>query len=152
MAPGQNWQVLLLLVILGLFGVACYRLLLWLKKPPQAPDPWGKEVDQALEQEGAVPVCHHCLTPQHHNGWFCPECGATVGPYCNYLPYIYIFSQGEVLRAGATERLQHSALIVVGYLLFSLFMFSILAPIYWWFFFRNFYSHPRRKAPEPPPI
>ncbi len=118
---------------------------------PRTVDPWGKETEEAIGREDAVPLCHHCLTPQVHSGWFCPECGATVGPYCNYMPYIYVFSQGEVLRAGTTERIRRSKLITIGFVLFSLDMFIIAAPIYWFFLFRNL----RRSDAEPlaaPPL
>jgi hypothetical protein len=50
---------------------------------------------------------------------------------------VYIFSQGEVLRAGVTERFRPRPLIVIGYLLFSLGMFAVAAPIYWVFLFKN---------------
>ena len=132
-----NEQALVPLVILGILGVALYRTIVWLAGAKRTADPWGEEIDKALEQDEAVPLCHHCFTPQQHQGWFCPECGATTGPYCNYLPYVYIFSQGEVLRAGVTERFGRRPIIVIGYLLFSLSMYFIAAPIYWFFLFRN---------------
>jgi len=130
-------QELVAFVILAILGVAIYQLVQWLKEAKRTADPWGDEIDKALDEDDAVPLCHHCLTPQHHNGWFCPECGATVGPYCNYLPFVYIFSQGEVLRAGVTERIRRSPLIVIGLVLLSLTMFAIAAPFYWFFLFRH---------------
>ena len=132
-----NEQVVTALVILGVFGMAVYRLVLWIMQAPRTGDPWGKETEEAINQQEAVPVCLHCLTPQEHNGWFCPECGATVGPYCNYMPYIYIFSQGEVLRSGVTERIRRSRFIILGFVLFSLGMVAVAAPIYWFFLFKN---------------
>jgi len=128
---------LVALVVLGIVAVALYRLVLWLMEAKRTADPWGEELDKALDQDDAVPLCHHCLTPQQHNGWFCPQCGATVGPYCNYLPFVYIFSQGEVVRAGVTEHLRRSPLIVVGLVLTSLVMCAVLAPVYWFFLFRH---------------
>ena len=136
MAPDKV-QTLAVLVILGICGVVIYRFVLWVMKAPRTVDPWGKETEEAVSDEKAVAVCLHCLAPQEHNGWFCPECGATVGPYCNYLPYIYIFSQGEVLRAGVTERIRRSKLITIGFLLFSSYMYVVAAPVYWFFLFRN---------------
>lgn len=130
-------RIVAALVILGIFGLAFYRVVLWLMEAPRTADPWGDEVNQALDRGDAVPLCHHCLAPQEHNGWFCPECGATVGPYCYYLPYVYIFSQGEVLRAGVTERRPRSPLIVIGFVLFSLSLSAVIAPIYWFFLFKN---------------
>jgi hypothetical protein len=83
------------------------------------------------------------LTPQSHNGWFCPECGATVGPYCNYMPYVYVFAQGEVLRAGVADRVRHSVVVIAGFVLLSLGMYSVVAPVYWYFLAKNL----RRKDP-----
>src|SRR5215813_5978362 len=108
---GANEQALTALVLLAISGLAVWRLIVWLRETKCTPDPWGEDVQHAVEQEDALPLCPHCLSPQNHNGWFCPECGSTVGPYANYMPYIYVFSQGEVLRAGVTERFRHSSLI-----------------------------------------
>jgi len=146
-----NEHLVTALVILGIFGVAIYRLVLWIMQAPRTGDPWGKETDEAVNQADAVPVCYRCFTPQEHNGWFCPECGATVGPYCNYMPYIYIFSQGEVLRAGVTERIRRSRLVTIGFVLFSLGMFAVAAPIYWFFLFKNL-RRVNDEAPEAPPL
>jgi len=132
MGPSSE-KTLTALVFLGLCGMAIYRFVLWVMEANRTSDPWGEEIDKAVNQEDALPVCHHCLTPQEHRAWFCPECGATVGPYCNYMPYVYIFAEGEVLRAGVTEHLRRSPLIIIGYLLFSLGMFAVAAPIYWFF-------------------
>jgi len=150
MAQG-NEHIVVVLVILGFCGVAFYRFVLWVTQAPRTADPWGKEIQEAVNHEEAVPLCHHCFTPQEHNGWFCPECGATVGPYCNYLPYVYIFSQGEVLRAGVTERLRRSKLITIGFVLVSLGMFALAAPIYWFFLFKHL-GQCDDERPEAPPV
>jgi hypothetical protein len=144
-------QELVALVILAILGVGFYRLILWLKEATRTADPWGDEIDKTLDQDDAVPLCHHCFTPQQHNGWFCPECGATVGPYCNYLPFVYIFSQGEVLRAGVTERIRHSPLIVIGFVLLSLVMCAVAAPIYWFFLFKHLRQTDPAVAESAPP-
>jgi hypothetical protein len=145
----SNEQIIAVLVILGFCGVAFYRFVVWVTQPSRTVDPWGKETQDAVNQAGAVPLCHHCLTPQEHNGWFCPECGATVGPYCNYMPYLYVFSQGEVLRAGVTERFRRSRFITIGFVLFSLSMCAIAAPIYWFFLFRNLRRSDGRRPESP---
>lgn len=148
--PPENEHILTVLLILGFCAVVAYRLILWVINAPRTPDPWDKDIEEAVNREDAVVLCHHCLTPQEHNGWFCPNCGATVGPYCNYMPYVYVFSQGEVLRAGVTERLRRNPLITIGFVLFSISIFAIAAPVYWFFLFRNL----RRNAeaqPEGPP-
>ncbi len=136
MTPAQE-QAVAVLAILVVCAMGVYRLVLWIMEAPLTPDPWDKEVEDALNNDDAVAICHHCLTPQKHSGWFCPECGATVGPYCNYMPYLYVFAQGEVLRAGVTERIRRNPLVTAGFVLFSLSMSVILAPIYWFFLFKN---------------
>ncbi len=125
------------LAILGICGIAFYRVILWVMQAPRTGDPWGEETEELLKTEEAVPLCHHCLAPQQHNGWFCPECGATVGPYANYMPYIYAFAEGAVLRSGVTEPVRRSFFVTLGFVLVSLGMFAIAAPIYWFFLFKN---------------
>ena len=127
---------IVVLVILGLIGVAVYRLWKWLATATRPVEPWNREVDEALERGDAVPLCEHCLTPQEHSGWFCPGCGATVGPYCNYLPYVYPFSIGESLRAGVTGRLRCNWVIKTGYVGIALaFIPILLVPVYLGFLF-----------------
>jgi hypothetical protein len=46
------------------------------------------------------------------------------------MPYVQIFSEGEVFRNGTSGRLRKSPLILIGYILISLGMYSFLAPIY----------------------
>jgi len=106
-------------------------------------------VEAALNQGEAVPLCHHCLTPQEHNGWFCPVCGSTTGPYCNYLPYVCIFSQGEALRSGVVEPVRRSPLVVAWYFLFSFSVLGIVAPLYWFFLVRNL-RRSRGPGPDTP--
>ncbi len=107
------------LVIIGVGAVAVYRVLLWLMEAARTPDPWGPEVEAEVEKEDAVPLCPHCLAPQKHNGWFCPECGSTVGQFGNYLPTVYIFSVGDAARSGI-GRLRKQPLLLVGYFLVAL--------------------------------
>ncbi len=153
--PLGNEETLTVLVLLGVFAAALYIFIRWIVDAPRTPDPWGDETEQALNNEESLPVCDHCLTPQSHNGWFCPHCGATVGPYINYMPFIYVFSQGEVLRAGVTERLRRSPLIIMGFLVFSFGMFAmasifvLLVPVYWYLLFKNLWREdpPSQAAP-----
>ena len=145
MRPG-NEEIVAVVVILLFCGVAAYRAILWLTNAPRTPDPWGDDVEAALNQGDALPLCPHCLSPQEHNGWFCPSCGSTSGPYANYLPYVFIFSQGEALRAGVAQGTRRSPLVVAGYFLFSLSLFGLAAPVYWFFLLRNL-----RRRGEPGP-
>lgn len=133
-----------------MFGLlCCYRLGLalrdWSRRLPIKPDPWDAEIAEKLKQPDCVAVCHHCFTPQQHDKWFCPECGAAVGPYNNCLPYICIFSEGEVLRNGLRNHLSQNFLTVMGYLFFSTVEYLVFAPIYWCLFFRNLRQNLRRE-------
>jgi hypothetical protein len=130
-------ETVIALAILGLLGAAIYAFCQWLLACPRTPDPWGPEVERAVEGEEAVPVCPHCLARQEHNGWFCPECGATSGQYSNYLPMVYIFSIGDAVRAGVQQRSRWTPLLVTGYVLIAFAYFSVLAPIYCLFLFLN---------------
>ncbi|HZR20502.1 MAG TPA: hypothetical protein VFE51_24685 [Verrucomicrobiae bacterium] len=147
MGPAHD-SLFVAIVFLLVFGLLTYRAIVWVIQAQPTADPWDAETGQALESDEARPLCHHCFTPQDHNGWFCPNCGATVGQYVNYLPYVYLFSQGEVLRAGVAEHLRRSPLIVCGYILLSLAFFPILAPVYWFFFVQNLLSHKRLAVEE----
>jgi len=113
------------------------QLLGWIRQAPIKSDPWSPEVEEALHQADAVPLCHKCFTPQPPGSWFCQQCGSAVGPYNNWMPYVYVFSQGEVFRNGVTEKIRINALTVTGYLLFSLSSYIVFAPIYWFYLFRN---------------
>jgi hypothetical protein len=128
---------ILALAIVGLIMAAVYGFSQWVFARPRTPDPWGTDVEQAVEREEAVPVCPHCLTPQEHNGWFCPECGSTSGQYGNFLPAVYIFSVGDAVRAGVQQRTRWTPLLVTGYVLIAFAYFSLLAPIYCLFLFLN---------------
>ena len=126
--------------LIGIIGVGCaafYAFGKWLLTAPRTPDPWGPEVEEALQKEEAVAVCPHCLTPQAHNGWFCPECGSVSGQYGNYLPSVYIFSIGEAARAGVEHPNRWRRFVTAGYVLIALGFFSVLAPVYCLFLFIN---------------
>src|SRR3954468_23812942 len=92
---------LLVVFVAGIFVAVKY--LRELRSSPPTPNPWPDDIEAAVHQPDALPICHRCFTPQNHNGWFCPECGTATGPYNNLMPYLYIFSEGEVLRAGVLD-------------------------------------------------
>jgi hypothetical protein len=139
------------LAIAVLVVVAVWRIIVWIKNSPVRPDPWEADTEQAMHQPDAVPVCHHCLTPVPPAQWFCETCGCAVGPYNNWMPYIYVFSQGEVLRNGVTDRLRGNAMTVGGYLLISLSMYPVFAWIYWYFLLKNLRRIKRQPNDEPTP-
>jgi hypothetical protein len=129
--------------LIGEAGLAVLALgLLWrafvrARQMPTSPDPWNKEIDKALHEPEAVEVCHRCFDPVTPGSWFCEHCGCAVGPYNNLMPYIAVFSEGEVLRNGVNDKLRQNALIVAGYVLVSLNFYLVFAPIYWILLFRN---------------
>ena len=58
------------------------------------------------------------------------------------MPFVYLFSQGEVFRAGTVDPIRRTPLMVFGYVLCSLVSYAFFAPFYWYRFFRNL--RPRR--------
>jgi len=125
-----------LIIIIGA-AIVISAVARWKWSGPRAAEPWAREIDDALDAPEAVPLCLHCLAPQEHDGWFCPECGATVGLYCNYMPFVSLFSQGEVLRAGVANSLPATPLRVAGYVLLAFSSYAIFAPFYWIALFRG---------------
>lgn len=110
-------------------GLALYffwRLIVWVRDSPARPDPWETDVAQKLDDPETPETCPHCSTPQPPTAWFCEHCGRAVGPYNNLMPYLQVFSEGEVLRNGTNDRMRKSPLIVIGYFLVS-FNFLVLA-------------------------
>jgi len=123
------------LVVLAFVHVC--RVFVRVGQIPTSPDPWDKEIEKALHEPEAMEVCHRCFDPVTPGSWFCQQCGYAVGPYNNLMPYINVFSEGEVLRNGVNDKLRRKPLIVAGYLLVSLNLYLVFAPIYWILLYRN---------------
>ncbi|HEX5397866.1 MAG TPA: hypothetical protein VFY06_02325 [Verrucomicrobiae bacterium] len=119
-APSDPNLIIGGLALGGLLLVILWRVVVWIRDAPATPDPWDAETDQKLSEPDAVEVCPHCLTEQPPAAWFCKGCGRAVGPYNNMMPYIQIFSEGEVFRSATCDRLRRSPLIVIGFFLLSL--------------------------------
>ena len=109
--------------VIGVAGYLFWLLIAWVRNAPTQPDPWDAAVEKEIE--AAPEICPHCSTPQPPTAWFCEHCGRAVGPYNNLMPYVQVFSEGEVLRSGTQDRLRKSPLIVIGYFLIS-FNFLVL--------------------------
>jgi hypothetical protein len=116
-----------------LFLAGLWRLIGWVREAPQKPDPWDAEVELRLADPETREACHHCSTPQEPGAWFCGNCGRAVGPYNNLMPYLNVFSEGEVFRNGASGRFRNQPVILIGYFLISLGSYALFAPIYWFF-------------------
>lgn len=118
--------------------VGLWRFIGWVREAPRTPDPWDAEVEGKLAEADAVEICPHCSREQAPGAWFCPHCGKAVGPYNNLMPFVNVFSEGEVLRNGMTDRFRNRRFVLFGYLLLSLAAFAtvglvalVLAPVYW---------------------
>ncbi|HWW00167.1 MAG TPA: hypothetical protein VNZ64_10770 [Candidatus Acidoferrum sp.] len=135
-----------ILAVVFLSGPGIYAFVRWLLDGPRSADPWDKEVERGLESDEAVPLCHRCLTPHSPTADFCPQCGATVGQYTNWLPYSYIFSVGDTLRLGTAGQFHRTTLTVLGFILFALAKYAVFAPLYWILLFQ------RRSSRPPPPL
>jgi hypothetical protein len=121
-----------------------WRLIGWIRDAPLKPDPWDAAIEQQLDDPETREVCRHCSTPQEPGAWFCENCGSAVGPYNNLMPFLYVFSEGEVFRNGVSGRFRNKPVIFIGYFLISLGSYAIFAPIYWFFLLANL----TRKADE----
>jgi hypothetical protein len=67
------------------------------------------------------------------------------------MPYVQVFSEGEVFRNGTSGQFRNRPLILVGYFLISLGMFSFFAPVYWISMLLNWKrpDRPQESVPEP---
>lgn len=128
-----------LAVTLVAFGIAAgiHRLIKSVADTPRTPDPRGEEIEKLVQDSETPEVCPHCSTPQCSTAWFCPHCGRAVGPYNNLMPYIRVFSEGEVLRNGVLDRMKKNPLTILGYVLFSPAEYAFFAPVFWIFLVRN---------------
>ena len=117
------------MAIVGLALAALWKVVVWIRNAPVNPEPWDIEVEHQLQ--AAQEICPHCSTPQPPTAWFCEHCGRAVGPYNNLMPYVHVFSEGEVLRNGASGQFRRRPLILIGYFPLGFGMLSFLAPIYW---------------------
>jgi hypothetical protein len=133
-------------VVLGMSVVGLWRLLAWWLRAPAKPDPWETEAVALGDPSAADPLCLHCLEPHPDTAWFCPHCGAPVGDFNNYSPYLYVFTVGEVLRTGTSGRFPRNWVTLSGYFLVSVTEYLVLAPLYWVFLILNL----RRPTPPPP--
>ena len=131
----------------GLVFAAFWRFIVWVREAPTTPDPWDAEVEHQLSEPEAVEVCPHCLTEQSPTAWFCMGCGRAIGPYNNLMPYVQIFSEGEVFRNGTSGQFRNRPLILIGYFLVTLGTYPLFAPIYWFSLLLNW----KRPSAEPEP-
>jgi len=121
----------------GLTLAALWKLIAWVCSAPVSPDPWDPEIEKQIQ--AAQEICPHCSTPQPPTAWFCEHCGRSVGPYNNLMPFLQIFSQGEVFRNGTDRNFRKRPLVMTGYFLLGLSLIPIfLAPVYWFSLLMNY--------------
>jgi hypothetical protein len=114
------------LAVGGLVFIGMWRLIAWVREAPLRPDPWDADVEKKLSDPDTPQVCPHCLTEQPPTAWFCACCGSAVGPYNNLMPYVQVFSEGEVFRNSGSRHLRNRPLVKIGYTLIMLGTFSSL--------------------------
>ncbi len=166
--PPSSGAVIAALAVVALVVVLIIR---WIRRAVPRPDPWGEEIERAVQEEDAVPLCPHCLAPQESDTWFCPACGSSIGPYNNVNPYLYAFSLGDLFRNGTTGWAAARPLVILGFLLLSFWAClayalpslqaiisdpvlviywgpGLLVLAYWGLFWRLFFHHQRDEPPE----
>ena len=136
-------------IALAGLGVALFwRFLVWVRDTPVKPDPWDTETEQKMSSSETPAACHRCSTPLKPDAWFCPHCNTAVGPYNNLMPYLYLFSEGEVMRNASSDRFRNRPLVLIGYGLLALAWFPPFAPFFWILQIKNFRNH-QSVRPEP---
>ncbi len=138
------------LAVIGLLGFVIWKTVREWFQAPTTPDPWDDQVKAELARDDAVPLCHHCLTPHSEAVDFCPDCGAAVGKYTNWLPYPQLFSVGHVLRIGTFGKFKRTPMTILGFWLFSLGEYLFFAPIYWFILLKNLAHNPKLATPQTP--
>lgn len=131
----------------GLVLAGLWRFVGWIRDAPVTPDPWDAEVEQKLSEPETPEVCPHCSTPQSPTAWFCPNCGRAVGPYNNLMPFVQVFSEGEVFRNGTSGQFRNRPVILIGYFLITLGTFPFLTPIYLFSLLLNWKRPPSTAEP-----
>ena len=133
------------LAVGGIAAVFFWRMIVWVRDAPVTPDPWDAATEEKLSAPETEQSCHHCSTPQKSDAWFCPHCGSAVGPYNNLMPFVCVFSMGEVLRNGVASKTRSNPMIIAGYVIYSLGNYLTFAPLYWVLFFTNLRASQKEK-------
>jgi hypothetical protein len=98
-----------LLGLMVLLSAGIWLLLRWIVAGPTSPEPWNEEVAAELLREDCPQICHRCFTPHEPSSHFCSHCGAMVGAHTCLIPPLYLYSIGDVFRAGAEGAYRRSA-------------------------------------------
>jgi hypothetical protein len=106
------------------------------------PDPWPAEIDAAVRDAAAIPVCSNCLAPQADAGSFCPHCAFPTSDTVALNPYLQIFVVGEVLRRGVMGPPERRVGPLLFLVVLSLSEYAIFAPLYWYWMLRRAAGNP----------
>jgi hypothetical protein len=120
---------------------------------PVSPDPWPAEIDAAVKDATAEPLCINCLYPQAPHQWFCPHCNYPTGDCVPLMHYLQIFPMGELLRRGVMGPPERRAGVQFFLIVFSTTQYALFAPVYWYWMARRASGRPigfevRRDLPE----
>lgn len=124
-------------VELAAIAFLLWKAISWFICGPAGPDPWDEKIAADIEGEEGVPVCHRCLVPHDPGVDFCPDCGAPVGTYTNWLPFPYLFSLGHSLRVGTDGSFKRTPFTIFGFMALGFVEYGVFAPIYWFMLRRN---------------
>jgi hypothetical protein len=146
-APMSRSELTVVLLGIGVIvGFTIWSFFRSRRHDPPTPDPWDGQVSAALDQEDCPQVCHSCLNQHDASVHFCPYCGAPVGACTNLMPPLYLYSIGDVFRAGIEGNYRHSAFLTGGFFFASFVAYVLvaplffLAPIYWFRLLRRIFG------------
>ena len=121
----QSEATVALIGIMILICAAIWLLVRWIATSPTSPNPWDEQVAAELAHDDSSQICHRCLTPHDSSIHFCSHCGAMVGAYTSLIPPLYLYSIGEVFRAGTEGTYRRSLFLIIGY------FFAAFTYIFW---------------------
>ena len=106
------------------------------------PDPWPVEMDIAVRDYTAVPLCLNCLFPQGRHSWFCPQCAYPTGDFVTSMPYLPVFVDGELFRRGVMGPPEKRVGVLLFYFFYAGASFNFFAPLYWFWMIRRWHGKP----------
>ena len=89
--------------------------------PSQADPPAGPPGDE-------VPLCTRCLSPHSPSEYYCPKCGAAVGQFTAYIPFVDISFLAN-FYARLWERVWYERDVAIYNRAASLMLIVCLAPV-----------------------
>jgi hypothetical protein len=105
-------------------------------------DPWPDEINAAVREPDAHPVCLRCLRPQEGHYWFCRDCGFPSGEYMTVMPFLQVFPLGHMLQRGVVGEPERRKWVTAGYVAVSLCEYTVFAPVYWYWMYRKATGRP----------